>query len=70
MPSVDGPTGKSTDQHRRYSSSANGLTLSQTKTRHDFQARGSAKHLERLESAREKGDYGVALSVCHPYHII
>lgn len=39
------------------------LTLLQTEMLHDFQAQGSAKHLERLASARELGDYEVTLQV-------
>jgi hypothetical protein len=41
------------------------LTLTRTQIRHDFQAQGSAKHIKRLQSAQEEGDFGVALSVRH-----
>lgn len=57
MPSIRSPTGT----NRRESLSS----LYQTQTRHDFQAQGPSKHVERLEAAREEGDYGVALTVCH-----
>ncbi|KAF2143042.1 glycosyltransferase family 4 protein [Aplosporella prunicola CBS 121167] len=35
------------------------------KTRHDFQAQGSSKHLQLLEKAKEEGDFGVALNTLY-----
>ena len=63
---MDDSRNKPTGRVRRKSSSTSRLTLSKTITRHDFEAQGSAKHIERLESAEEEGKYGVALNVCHP----
>jgi hypothetical protein len=50
---------------RGQSAAEDGGTRVRPETRHDFQARGSAKHLERLASAKEQGVYGVVLNVCY-----
>jgi hypothetical protein len=63
MPSTDSPAAKVTNPPRQYSAAKEEVTLIQAKIRHDFQAQGSAKHLKRLASAKEQGDYGVTLNV-------
>jgi hypothetical protein len=63
MPSTDSSAAKVPNHPRQYSVAKEEVTLIQTKTRHDFQAQGSAKRLKRLASAKEQGDYGVTLNV-------
>lgn len=65
MAPSDSKVGNVLNRDRRQSAAEDGVTFVRSETRHDFQARGSAKHLERLASAKELGNYGVVLNVCH-----
>ncbi|KAB2576921.1 Trehalose phosphorylase [Lasiodiplodia hormozganensis] len=53
-------------QHNRRATWAGGTAAhAHTKTRHQFEAKGATKHLERVEKAQEKGGYGVALNTLY-----
>jgi hypothetical protein len=63
MPSTQSPAANVPSHNRRQSAAGDEITLVQTETRHDFQVQGSAKHLERLASAKKQGAYGATLQV-------
>ncbi|KAL1642105.1 hypothetical protein SLS58_005695 [Diplodia intermedia] len=60
------PSDAANRQHSRRATWAGGTAAhARTKARHQFEAKGATKHLERLEKAQEKGDYGVALNTLY-----
>jgi len=64
MPSTANSVDNVPSHGRRQSAArSNKTTLTRTQTRYGFQVQGSAKHIKRLRSAQEEGDFGVALSV-------
>ncbi|OJD31654.1 glycosyltransferase family 4 protein [Diplodia corticola] len=60
------PSDAANRQHNRRATWAGATAAhAHTKARHQFEAKGATKHLERLEKAQEKGDYGVALNTLY-----